>query len=217
MLVFRQVEAGNVDWEWEDCAGYDEGRPGTGRARCNVVDGATEAYDSLRWVRQLVESFIRIGAPTDLPILDSDAVNRWFVLMQQRWERGVPDVFANIFEERTFHENGSFATTLCREISGLGGSEPTWTAVSRGDTVLFHVRDGRLVTMFPSLSPQDFEISPDGVFHPAHGPESNARGPPAHQRVTGRRRPAVRGHRRAGGMDRPPEPDRPPRPVDGAG
>ena len=49
------------------------------------------------------------------------------------------------------------------EIGGLDGPEPSWRAVALGDTVLFHVRAGRLITVFPPLGPEDFGSMPDGV------------------------------------------------------
>src|SRR5260370_40667790 len=45
----------------------------------------------------------------------------------------------------------------------LGGPDPFWGAVSRGDTVLFHVRAGRLLAAFPPMGPDDFGTLPDGV------------------------------------------------------
>src|SRR5260370_26713832 len=45
----------------------------------------------------------------------------------------------------------------------LGGPDPFWGAVSRGDTVLFHVRAGRLLAAFPPTGPDDFGTLPDGV------------------------------------------------------
>jgi hypothetical protein len=166
MVAFHEVKHGNPPWEWEDCAGYSEGGQGTGPARCIVVDGATEAYDSLRWVRQLVESFVGIGdeSTTERPSLTLKGLRRWFELMQRRWVEGAPTVFANIFEERKFHDEGSFATMLCCQIDGLDGPRPTWTAAALGDTVLFHVRDRVLLQQFPEIEADDFGLNPDGIF-----------------------------------------------------
>ena len=63
--------------EWEDGAGYDAGDPAAGRdARCIVVDGATEAYDSIRWVGQLVESFVGVDPAGGTPALSPDGDGR---------------------------------------------------------------------------------------------------------------------------------------------
>jgi hypothetical protein len=45
----------------------------------------------------------------------------------------------------------------------LDGPKPFWQAVALGDTVLFHVRAGRLLTTFPPLGPDDFGSHPNGV------------------------------------------------------
>jgi hypothetical protein len=82
--------------------------------------------------------------------------------MQDQWSADVR-AFDSIIEERKFKEVGSFATLLGFEIAGLDGPEPFWRAVALGDTVLFHVRAGRLIATFPPLGPEDFGSLPDGV------------------------------------------------------
>jgi hypothetical protein len=164
-VVFHEPKAGSTDEEWEDGAGHDPGDPTTGRAaRCVVVDGATEAYDSIRWVGQLVDSFLGVQPAGSAPALARGAMDDWFGLMQDRWQQTAPTTFANIFEERKFREDGSFATLLGCEIHGLGGPRPHWSAVALGDTVLFHVRGARVLTQFPALTAEDFGLNPDGVF-----------------------------------------------------
>ena len=165
IVVFYLVKAGNAEAEWEDCAGHDPGDPAQGRAaRCIVVDGATEAYDSVRWVGQLVESFLGIEPVGGNPALTKSGIDSWIGRMQDRWVANAPVEFASIFEERKFHEDGSFATLLGCEITELGGPRPKWSAVALGDTVLFHVRGNGLVDHFPRLQPDDFGLNPDGVF-----------------------------------------------------
>ena len=160
-VVFHRPKAGGTEAEWEDCAGYRPAGP-DGRARYVVVDGATEAYDSIRWVRQLVTGFLD---PDDgPPDLGEPAIHAWFGHMQQRWVDEAPATFSSIFEERKFREDGSFATFLGCDVRGLGGPRPAWRAAALGDAVLFHVRDGRTVAQLPRLGADDFGINPDGVF-----------------------------------------------------
>jgi hypothetical protein len=165
VVVFHEAKAGSTDAEWEDGAGYDSGDPRTGRnGRVIVVDGATEAYDSIRWVGQLVDSFLGLDGAGAAPALTDRAMDHWFGLMQERWQQNAPRTFATIFEERKFRDDGSFATLLGCEIHGLAGRSPGWSAVAEGDTVLFHVRHQRVLTQFPPLAAEDFGINPDGVF-----------------------------------------------------
>ena len=161
IVVFYQVKAGNTDPEWEDCAGHDSNARG---ARCIVVDGATEAYDSVRWVGQLVESFLGIDELGATPRLTRKAMDDWFRIMQDRWVANAPATFSSIFEERKFREDGSFATLLACELNDLDGPQPRWIGAALGDTVLFHVRECALVTHFPDLGSDDFGLNPDGVF-----------------------------------------------------
>src|SRR5579859_3603659 len=171
MVTFSAAKDGNAPGEWQDgaCGGViPDGTGAPHRARFVVLDGATTAYDPVRWVDQLVRSFApqpggaagSEGAPG--PRLEPAAMRAWFAEMQDRWARDVRD-FDSIIEERKFTEVGSFATLLGFEIYGLDGPEPYWRAVSLGDTVLFHVRAGRLLAAFPPLGPEDFGTLPDGV------------------------------------------------------
>ena len=163
MVAFHRPKEGSTAAEWEDGAGYDPGDPDAGRTpRCIVVDGATEAYDSIRWVGQLVESFLGLEAG-GRPRLEADAMTAWFAAMQQQWVDRAPATFGTVFEEQKFSRHGSFATLLGCDLD-LAGDTPSWRAVALGDAVLFHVRAGRLVGEFPPMARADFGIDPDGVF-----------------------------------------------------
>ncbi len=155
MVTFSEPKVGNSPREWQDgaCGGST-----LSSGRFIVVDGATAAYDTLRWVDQLVTSFVSPRGPELAPA----AMRAWFARLQDQWAAEKP-AFDNIIEERKFAEVGSFATLLGFEISGLDGPEPTWRAAALGDTVLFHVRADRLLTVFPPLGPDDFGSLPDGV------------------------------------------------------
>jgi hypothetical protein len=167
-VTFSAAKDGNAPGEWQDGACGGVVADGTGvprRARFVVLDGATGAYDPVRWVDQLVRSFVpQAGGDPSAggPPLEPAAMRAWFAQMQDRWAADVRD-FDSIIEERKFAEVGSFATILGFEIYGLDGPEPYWRAVALGDTVLFHVRAGRLIAAFPPMGPEDFGTLPDGV------------------------------------------------------
>jgi hypothetical protein len=165
MVTFSEPKEGNAPAEWQDgaCGGVvGDGTAAPGRARFVVLDGATGAYDPVRWVDLLVRSFAPQAGGSAGPRLEPAAMRAWFARMQDQWAADVP-TFDSIIEERKFAEVGSFATLLGFEISGLDGPEPYWRGVALGDTVLFHVRAGRLVTAFPPMGPDDFGTLPDGV------------------------------------------------------
>jgi len=157
MVTFSEAKEGNAPAEWQDgaCGGVAAGGR---RARFVVLDGATTAYDPVRWVDQLVRSFGGAAGPR----LEPAAMRAWFAEMQDQWAADVP-YFDSIIEERKFTEVGSFATMLGFEIDELDGPGPRWRAVALGDTVLFHLRSGRLIDVFPPMGPDDFGTLPDGV------------------------------------------------------
>jgi len=161
IVTFSLEKGGNAPQEWEDGARADAGDPGGGRsARFAVADGATEAYDSIRWAEALVTSFTdRDGEP---PELEPVGVQRWLESVQRVWVAGAPPSFATVFEERKFAE-GSFATFLGCELRDADGAAPSWKGVALGDTVLFQVRRRSLLVQFPELAAGDFGLNPGGV------------------------------------------------------
>jgi hypothetical protein len=169
VVTFSETKDGNAPDEWQDGASGGVVGDATGTARFIVVDGATGSFDPVRWVDQLVTSFVPSPGPRGAghagprpPGLEPAAMRAWFAQMQDQWAADVP-AFDSIIEERKFREVGSFATFLGFEITGLAGPDPRWRAVALGDTVLFHVRADRLIATFPPMRPGDFGSRPAGV------------------------------------------------------
>src|SRR6202167_743735 len=166
-VTFSEVQDGNAPDEWQDGAYGGVTGDGTGMARFVVLDGATGSFDAVRWVDQLVTSFVsqpgtQPGADHSGPRLEAAAMRAWFARMQDQWAADVPS-FDSIIEEEKFRKVGSFATFLGFEITGLDGPEPSWRAVALGDPVLFPVRAGRLIAPFPPLRAGEFGSHPAGV------------------------------------------------------
>jgi hypothetical protein len=161
MVAFSTHKDGNGPEEWED--GVVTGQ-NSARARFIVLDGATEAYDVRRWVDQLGGAFIgldRSGA-SRAPKLDPKGMGAWFAAMQDQWAASVPES-GDAIEQEKLRRHGAFATMLGCEITGLNEQAPSWKAVALGDTVLFHVRGDRLLSVFPKLGPGDFDTTPEVV------------------------------------------------------
>src|SRR6266702_4403037 len=111
-VTFSAAKDGNAPGEWQDGACGGVVANGTGaphRARFVVLDGATGAYDPVRWVDQLVRSFVPRDGRSVGPRLESAAMRAWFAEMQDRWATDVRH-FDSIIEERKFAAVGSFAT-----------------------------------------------------------------------------------------------------------
>jgi hypothetical protein len=159
-VIFRQQKDGNSPGEWEDAAGWSVTAPA--RARFAVADGGAEGFDSRGWVSQLVASFLAPDSGAGRPALDQPAMRDWFERLQDSWAAASP-LSTDAIVRRKQTEEGSYATFLGCELTGLDGPAPRWRAVALGDTVLFHVRAGALVCEFPDLGPDDFTLHPDVV------------------------------------------------------
>jgi hypothetical protein len=169
MTVFSAPKDGNPEADWEDkaVARHDV----DGSLRFLVLDGASEAFDTVRWVDQVASSYAPESAGARVPQLRRDDMRSWFRHLQKGWAE-CPPVFQNLMEERKFHQVGSFATMLAGVVTGINGPSPRWQAMALGDTVLFHVRADRLLTHFPALTDADFDLRPHGVStKPARLPE----------------------------------------------
>jgi hypothetical protein len=160
MTVFSVPKDGNDESDWEDKAVVRRGADGS--LRFLVLDGASEAFDTVRWVNEIAASYAPRDENRKVPALHRDDMGRWFAHLQRDWAEN-PPVLHNIMEERRYRETGSFATMVAGVVTGVGGPSPRWQAMALGDTVLFHVRGERLLTHFPPLTDGDFGLRPAGV------------------------------------------------------
>lgn len=164
LVIFSAPKDGYEPGEWEDgaCGGILACSPG-GQERSGrfvVADGATEAYDARRWVDQLVTSFM--SPEYGSPVLDRTTMSIWLKQMQDLWRAETP-VTSDYLEQIKLAREGSLATFIGCQLTGLDGPSPGWHAVAIGDAVLFHVRAGRLLTHFPSLNSANFGTAPEGI------------------------------------------------------
>jgi len=102
VVTFSEAKDGNAPDEWQDGASGGVVGDATGMARFIVVDGATGSFDPLRWVDQLVTSFVpppgaKRGADQAGPRLEPAAMRDWFAQMQDQWAADVP-AFDSIIE-----------------------------------------------------------------------------------------------------------------------
>jgi len=166
-VVFSAPKEGYAPTEWEDGAGHVclGGAPGLDpqTARFAVADGATETYESRLWVCQLIASFLSSDHRGDgaWPDIERASMTAWFKSMQETW-RSAAAAPADYIEEMKIRQ-GTLATWVGGQIVGLDTPTPVWQAVALGDSVLFHVRGGRLVEHFPRFRSTDFDSAPDGV------------------------------------------------------
>jgi len=167
LVIFSTPKDGYSPADWEDGAGggsFGRGRGGDPAcARFAVADGATETYDSGRWANQLIASFISPEQANGAgrPDLERDAMSAWFKTMQDQWHVDTPATSDYI--EQLKIRQGTLATFVGGQLTGLDSGKPAWHAAALGDAVLFHVRDGRLMTHLPALRSSDFDSTPEGI------------------------------------------------------
>ena len=167
LVIFSASKDGCAPADWEDGAGggsFGRGHGGDPAcARFAVADGATETYDSGRWADQLIASFISLEQANGAgyPDLERGAMSAWFKAMQDQWQADTPATSDYI--EQLKIRQGTLATFVGGQLTGLDGGNPAWHAAALGDAVLFHVHDGRLISHLPALGSGDFDSTPEGI------------------------------------------------------
>ncbi len=176
MLISK---TGNTESECEDAFGVLPIGAGTSRGVHGpvvavVADGASESILAAPWAKAIVGSMtsrlladhstLRPGARFS-EVLDG-LKSSWKAYVDayvyQRSQTGNP---LKWYEEKKL-ASGAFATFLAFRVDGgadYSGGGPTWSAASIGDSCLFQLRDGQLLTCFPLQSCNQFTSRP-GLF-----------------------------------------------------
>jgi serine/threonine protein phosphatase PrpC len=150
---FRIAKRGNTTDEYEDASAGD-----AARGRFAVADGVTESSFAGDWAKLLVEHYV------EQPV-KHDAWQAWLSGPRQQWKHRIGSQALPWYAEEK-RESGAFATFLGLELKTLtlAGSPPTsrrrWSAVAVGDSCVFHVRGGRLLTSFPITNAEAFGNDP---------------------------------------------------------
>ena len=154
-------KAGNTEAEYEDA--YRVAPPPQaveGGVRVVVADGASESLLAGRWAGLLADAFADAPdevctEPARFAAGAATAAAAWPDVVAgyvaEREERGKPLQWY----ERPGMARGAFATLLAVTVDETG-----WRAAAVGDTCLFHVRDGELLTAFPLDDPEAFGTAP---------------------------------------------------------
>jgi hypothetical protein len=167
IVVFSASKEGYAPGEWEDgAAAGPVGAPrdrDSPRLRFAVADGATETYESGRWVNQLIESFMSPdqAGRANRPELERASMSAWFAAMQKQWLAEAPAA-SDYIEEMKIRQ-GTLATFVGCQILNLDTPTPVWQGAALGDSVLFHVRGETLIDQFPRMRSSDFASSPEGI------------------------------------------------------
>ena len=147
---FYAPKRGNTESEYEDaffperaCCGQD-----LADFHCAVSDGASESAFSKEWARLLVRRYYHQRMS--------------LALLQRYWLRKVTSGPVPWYLEEKIRR-GAYATIIGLSLRDEEPSEPcggSWRAVAVGDSCLFHVRDGALLTVAPISRSDDFNNHP---------------------------------------------------------
>lgn len=153
--------AGSSTAQYEDAfyPGHDGPRHAR-RLRFAVADGASESMLSGLWASLLVRTWCK-ARRRRLPEILEVAKAAWDVELAAYLEdRGRNERPIQWFEEPGL-ERGAFATLLGLAFStGHGGDGGQWEATALGDSCLFQVRQGELLSAFPLKSSAEFDSAP---------------------------------------------------------
>ena len=130
------------------------------RARFAISDGATDSSYASWWADQLVKGYTEAPPAANQP----EGTAGWLAPHQASWNARVQQRLAQpgvpwFAAERA--AGGSFAALLGLEFQAPrpGGGVP-WRALAVGDSMLFTLRDGQLLTSFPLERAEQFDNGP---------------------------------------------------------
>ena len=126
--------------------------------RAAVADGATETSFSARWAQLLTRAYCR-GQ------MQNVALARTLKLLQSTWSGEIGNRPLPWYAAEKVRQ-GAFSSLL-----GITIVEDSWQALAIGDSCLFHVRHGELLTAFPLDSSAQFDSTPHLL---SSNPSSNA-------------------------------------------
>lgn len=148
--------------EWEDSAAYSV-RTG----RFAVADGASAAYRAGDWAEQLTKAYITsFPAPTEFPPSPGpvgperlNVVREWFAGQVRLWQELTPA--PTTWYGRGATESRPPAATFAGLNLTPQGTVMFWEATAIGDSCLFQISQGRLLSSFPLSSESQFNKHPD--------------------------------------------------------
>jgi hypothetical protein len=138
---------GNSEVEYEDAFAVN-----LELGRFAIADGASESIFAGEWSRLLTQAFVE----SPMPQLDWDV---WLPPLRAQW-------FAQTLQaEQSWYAQekvdiGAFATFLGFELTERIDRGQKWRAVAVGDSCLFQVRRGRMISSFPIYESSEFSTRP---------------------------------------------------------
>lgn len=119
-----------------------------------VADGASEGWDSGLWARTLVQSFTQ-NPPGPDTFAEWLATTRAHFTPETTRSTQTLAWYAEVKQEQ-----GAFATLVGIALRSTTQGGIRWRAMAVGDSCLFQLRSGNLLTRFPVESPEAFSNAP---------------------------------------------------------
>jgi hypothetical protein len=144
-------DAGYPD-ENQDCWCVDEVR-----GVAALADGVSSAIFSRSWAEILVNAAVA-GFPDPA---DAESFARWLAERRAAWSRQI-DVSRLAWFQKPKLREGAFSTLLFVRLDAPAEDAGEWRlrGLAIGDTCLFHVREGKLLSRFPVQSAIEFQGDP---------------------------------------------------------
>lgn len=157
-MIVRVLTEPKDGWPAEDC--QDAYAISRTRHRFCIADGMTDSAFSREWAHLLSAGMIT------LPSWRRSEILTWVTNVSMQWREALP---ANLpwYLSRKVSKRGSFATLAAIDLTpqerawtNSGRERRLYRAFAIGDSCIFHVRNDRLVSVFPPLSPTEFQHRP---------------------------------------------------------
>jgi hypothetical protein len=154
LRTFWLPKRGNTSEEYEDAFWpLEPVNLDSERFRFAIADGATESSFAGSWARLLVRAYCRDQ-------LSEKKIRKQLPRLQKEWYSAIGSVSLPWYAEEKLTQ-GAFATmlglTLC---DGRSSSELAWDSTAIGDSCLFQVRGGEIITSFPIERSDQFNNHP---------------------------------------------------------
>jgi hypothetical protein len=148
LRIFWLPKKGNTSEEYEDAFWPSEPvNVDSKRFRFAVADGATESSFAGSWARLLVRAYCRDQ-------LSEKKIRKQLPRLQREWYSSIESGGLPWYAEEKLTQ-GAFATMV-----GLTLSELVWDSTAIGDSCLFQVRGGEIITSFPLARSDEFNNRP---------------------------------------------------------
>ena len=148
LRIFSLPKRGNTPGEYEDAfwpaAPLDVDAK---RFRFAVADGATETSFAGSWARLLARAYCRDQ-------LSEKKIRKQLPRLRQEWQSSIESASLPWYAEQKLSQ-GAFATVL-----GLTLNDGSWDSTAIGDSCLFQVRNGGIITAFPLTRSVEFSNRP---------------------------------------------------------